>query len=183
MSELKTTYLPKEYKKSVERIYSEYKKLMYYTAMKFVNNTDHADDIVHSAFLRIIKHIKKIESFTPQMQKGYIIYIVRNLSIDFLKQSENILTVPFEKHTAYIEDDKYDTERIVISKLEIKKVMDCIDNLEPKYSTAVFHRYVLGFSMIEIAKMLDITVENARVRCHRGRKKLLSTIMDGESNG
>ncbi len=183
MLNITSTYLPKEYRKSVEQIYNEYKKLMYYTAMKLVNNTDNADDIVHSAFLRIIKHIKKIESFTPKIQKGYIIYIVRNLSIDFLKQSDNVMTVPFEMHTAYIEDDKYDTERIVISKLEIKKVMDCIDNLDPKYSSAVFHRYILGFSIIEIAQMLEITVENARVRCHRGRKKLLSTIMDGEANG
>ena len=62
---------------------------MFYTAIKVVKNEDTAKDIVHSAFLKIIKHIRKIGEFSPEETKGYIIFIVKNLALDHISKFEN----------------------------------------------------------------------------------------------
>jgi len=182
MPKSESAYLPGKFKKRVEQIYKEHKRLMFFIAFKIVGNADHAEDIVQSSFLRIIKHIEKIDSFSPYEIKGYIIFIVKNLSLDFINKHENNINVPldiFEEHLAGAQNE---TERSAILNLEITRVIECLDEIDPKYAFAVFHKYVLGYSMAEIAKMLGITVENAKVRCHRGRAKLVKMVLEGESN-
>lgn len=171
--------LPKGYRQKVEQLYNDHKNLMYYTAIKVVKNPDTAKDIVHSAFLRVIKHIKKIDSFTPQEAKGYIIFIVKNLSLDHINKSENKNTVPLENLEHYLKSSNA-TEENALQNIDITSMLNNLESLDEKYSFAVFHKYVLGYTDAEIAKMLNITVSNVKVRCHRGRLMLASMLSRGD---
>ncbi len=173
--------LPKGYRKKVEQLYNDYKGLMFYTAVKIVKNEDTAKDIVHSAFLRIIKHIKKIDGFSPEETKGYIIFIVRNLALDHISRHENKNTVPLE-HIEHMIAGNNSTEKNALLNLDVTNMINHLESLDQKYSFAVFHKYVLGYSDAEIAQMLGITVSNVKVRCHRGRMMLASMISRGEYN-
>ena len=173
--------LPKGYRKKVEQLYNDYKGLMFYTAVKVVKNEDTAKDIVHSAFLRIIKHIKKIDEFTDEETKGYVIFIVKNLALDHINKFENKKTVPLESLEHGLASENA-TEKNALLNLDIINMISHLESLDQKYSFAVFHKYVLGYSDAEIAQMLGITVANVKVRCHRGRIMLANMISRGEQS-
>ncbi len=86
--------LPAKYKSKVEKLYYEYRSDMLYTALAIVKDYSHAEDIVQLAFIRVIRHMDKISALPGSEVRGYIIYIVRNLSFDFLRKQKNSSTVP-----------------------------------------------------------------------------------------
>lgn len=179
MLQKKQQELPSQYYKMVEELYNEHKPTMICVAMKIVNNKDHAYDIVQSSFISIIKHAKKLSTMSEKQVKGYLILTVRNRAIDFKRLHENKYTVPLDIQT--IISDCNSAEKEAILNIQIHDIMLYIDNMDSKYSTAVFHKYVLGFTMAEVAKLLNISVANAKVRCARGRAKLLELIKAGET--
>ena len=154
---------------------------MFYVALKIVKNEDAASDIVHSAFIRIIKHIEKIETFSETELKGYIIYIVKNLAVDSVRLHENEKTVSLDGFESFLTSQN-ETEKDAIINISISDMLNKLDSLDPKYSTAVFHKYVLGYSTAEVAEILSISVANAKVRCHRGRMMLLGMLRGGDGD-
>ena len=58
-----------EEKVKFEQIYLKYRGLMYQVADGILHNRQDAEDAVHNAFLRVIKHFKKFQS-TPLQDQG-----------------------------------------------------------------------------------------------------------------
>lgn len=171
--------LPSQYYKMVEELYSKHKPTMICVAMRIVNNKEHAYDIVQSSFISIIKHAKKLSTMSEKQVKGYLILTVRNRALDFTRLHENKFTVPLDTDVAVSESSSAEKEAIL--NIQIHDIMLYIDKMDRKYSVPVFHKYVLGFTMAEVARILDISVANAKVRCTRGRAKLLKLIKAGET--
>ena len=171
-----TKELPRQYRKLVEHLYSEYKPLMLCVAMKIVKNEDHATDIVHSSFESIMKHAEKLSGMSEREVKGFIVLTVKNRSLDFLDLHENNRTLPLDKFSEHITEDYTTAEKEAILNMEIDGIMTKLENLDRKYSVPVFNKYILGYSMEEVAQTLGISVQNAKVRCSRGRSMLLEMI-------
>jgi RNA polymerase sigma-70 factor (ECF subfamily) len=68
------------------------------------------------------------------------------------------------------------------AKIEVQALDKALQTLPEHYRAAVILRDVYGFNTEEIAKQLKISVTAAKVRVHRGRKKL-KEIVYGEEEG
>jgi RNA polymerase sigma-70 factor (ECF subfamily) len=68
------------------------------------------------------------------------------------------------------------------AKIEVEALEQALQTLPEHYRTAVILRDVYGFNTEEIAKQLKISQTAAKVRVHRGRKKL-KEIVYGEEKG
>ncbi len=174
--------LPRQYRKMVEHLYSEYKPLMVCVAMKVVKNEDHATDIVHSSFESIMKHAKKLSAMSEKEVKGFILLTVKNRALDFVNLHENSKTLPLEKFSEHMQDDYSSAEKEAILNMEIDGIMLKLEKLDSKYSVPVLNKYILGYSMEEVAQTLGISVQNAKVRCSRGRSMLLGMIKAENDN-
>jgi RNA polymerase sigma-70 factor (ECF subfamily) len=71
------------------------------------------------------------------------------------------------------------TEDAAGTKLELRAVERALSTLPEHYRSAVVLRDVYGFSIEEIAKQLDISETAAKVRVHRGRKRLKEAMWPG----
>ena len=69
-----------------EAIFNNYKKTMYYIANSILKDEHYSHDAVQNSFLKIIKHIDKIEDVKCNKTKGFIVTIVRNSSIDIYRK-------------------------------------------------------------------------------------------------
>lgn len=167
--------LPPKYRSKVEKLYYDYRNDMLYTALAIVKDFSHAEDIVQLAFIRIIKHIGKINTLSGGEVKGYIIYIVRNLSFDFLRKQKNNNTVSYDSMENSA-DSGETLENIAMADFELSAVKQKLNEMDDKYSLPLILKYTLEFSHAEIADLLDISIENVKIRCHRGRKKLIEAI-------
>lgn len=75
-----------------ERVYLEYKGLMYHVAYKILNNEQDAEDAVHNAFLKIAEYIERIGDPVCPKTQNYVVTIVENKAIDIYRAT---LTMPY----------------------------------------------------------------------------------------
>jgi RNA polymerase sigma-70 factor, ECF subfamily len=73
-----------------------------------------------------------------------------------------------------------DPQREVELRLELGAVETELARLPEHYRTAVVLRDVYGFNIEEMARQLDISETAAKVRVHRGRKKLKAALYRSE---
>ncbi len=172
--------LPESYKKRVEQLYDEFKSVMFCTALSIVKDTAQAEDIVHFAFIKIIKHIERIDRLPHNEIKGYVVLIIKNLSIDYIRKRNQEKIVSME-NADYPDEGGTSVESIVIVNLELSKVKENLKVMNDKYSLPLILKYSLGFSHAEIAEMLDISAETAKIRCYRG-KRMLADAMGREAS-
>ena len=167
--------LSADYRKYVEHLYDEYKNMMYRTAMGIVKDQAQAEDIVQFAFVRIIRHIEKLRNLSGDEVRGYITLIIRNLAVDNLRKRRKENVVPIES-VQYPAEGKDSLEDVAMANLELGRVKLNLKIMDEKYSLPLIMKYSLGFSHSEIAEILGISVENVKVRCHRGKRMLMDAV-------
>ena len=123
---------------------------------------------VQNSFLKIIKHIDKIEDVKCNKTKGFIVTIVKNSSIDIYRklQMEKNKVQKLENEILSFEQEVYDTD-ILPNKVEV-----AILKLPERYKQVFFLKYSHGFHDDKIADMLDISPSAVRTRIKRGKEKL-----------
>lgn len=174
--------LPQQYRCFVEELYIEHKDVIMYVALGIVKDKDIAQDIVHHAFVKVIKHIERIEALPKNEQKGYVICIVKNLAIDHLRKRQRESIISYELVEATVSDNTALTENIVMTGLEVGLVKKKLEEMDEKYALPLILKYTLGMTQVEIAQVLDISVGNVKARCHRARKKLIEAMGEGAHN-
>ena len=71
------------------------------------------------------------------------------------------------------------TEQLVIRKEMSDCVNEFIDKLPPDYRTVIVLSDLEGFANKEIAEILGISLENAKIRLHRARARLKKALKEG----
>ena len=73
----------------MERIFIEYRGIMYYQAYEILRNDMDAEDVIIECWITLCKHIKKlqeIETKSPADLKRYIARSIQNASINLKKR-------------------------------------------------------------------------------------------------
>ncbi|MGL5347726.1 MAG: RNA polymerase sigma factor [Peptostreptococcaceae bacterium] len=154
-----------------ELIYKEYKKTMFYVAKGILQNDHNAEDAVSLSFIKIIKHLDKINEVNCHKTKGLIVIIVKNTSIDLYrkikKEREHIHSI--EEKDELFENIEFEVEN---------SVQEAILKLPSKYRDIFFLRYCHQLEYDEISKFLDIKESTIRSLVSRGKKKLEFILRD-----
>jgi RNA polymerase sigma-70 factor (ECF subfamily) len=86
-------------------------------------------------------------------------------------------------HETGAEDEMFDevasqgiVEDAAEAKLDVADLEKALGRLPEHYRSAIVLRDVYGFSMAEVASQLGISETAAKVRVHRGRKKLKEMV-------
>ncbi|MPM38230.1 ECF RNA polymerase sigma factor SigW [bioreactor metagenome] len=162
-----------EEKNKFEQIYYQYKQLLFYVANKILNDEYLSEDAVHETFIKIAENISHIsEDICPQT-KGYIVIIVRNISLNMLKKQKSYIDI--DDYSEIISDD-YSLEDEVLSKHSYSLIIEEISNLPITYKDVLYLTYVEELSTKEIACLINIENEAVKKRLQRGRKILLENI-------
>lgn len=165
----------------VEKLYKEYKNLMYKEANNILKDTSLAEDAVQQSFIKIIKNIEKIDEKNEAKTRSFLVIICRNIALDiyknrlYLNQNSNSLDFEIDEDDEgpvdYVEPSK-----IVIDKETIEKVTECIRNLPPIYRDVLLLEKVHNNTKEEIAELLNIKYETARKRSLRARKMIADAL-------
>lgn len=145
-----------------EKIYLEYKGLMFYVANKILDNEYDAEDSVHCAFIKIAENIQKIDKAVCPKTQSYVVTIVENKAIDMYRANQR------RKNVQYID------EVVGLSAEEIQGhgLANCILKLSPRYREIILLKYYHGFNCKEISKQLDLTETNIIKLDQRAKNKL-----------
>ena len=151
---------------------------MFYAAKRILKNEHTAEDAVHKAFLRIIKHLDKINENDCHKTRAFLVVITEHIAIDIYRKQkrENILS--FDELEIYIADNSLPEHEV------FNEISYIIEKLPVNYSTVLRLKFSQGYNNSEIAQILDITKDNVRQRISRSKKKLSQLLKkEGEFIG
>ncbi len=152
-----------EDKSLIEFLYTEYKQIMYKTAVSILHNNVDAEDAVHEAFLRVIKNISKFHKYSCNENVSYLVIIVRGIALNMLAESNN--TVALSEDIPSEEDVEATTE----ISITYEQVVKNIESLSPALKNIATLRWVNDLSEKEISEMLDMNINTVRSSISRAK--------------
>lgn len=154
-----------------QRIYDQYKNMMYWVAYDITKNTHDAEDVVQLSLIKLIDILYRIEEeeIGRSRCKNLLITITKNTAIDHLRKASHA-PIPFE--TVEKPDTSRSAEDLYIETEDYKKLIQCIDKLDEKYTERLLHH----LSARETAKILNISEFNVNTRLLRA-KRLLAELL------
>lgn len=155
-----------EYKITASEAFKRYSDMVYRLAFARVKNTYDADDILQEVFLRFIKCKEKVNN--EEHTKALLIRITINCSKSMLSSSWFKKTEPLSENLS-ASDPSFDT-------------LDAVLRLPKKYRTVIHLHYYMGYSVDEIAKILNSKPSTVKSQLHRARQKLKSDLKGVEAN-
>lgn len=158
-----------EDKSKFENIYETYRGLMYHVAFRRMNHVQDAEDVVHHVFVKIAENIKKIEPVSPKT-KQLVVIMVCNRATDVLRIRNRHPTI------------SYDDELLCDMQYELEEedlLTKCIMQLPEQQRMVIWLKYVYGYSLREISKLLDISLVWTQKIDQRAKKKLKKLYQEG----
>ena len=166
-------------------IYQEFQPKIAHYLHRLLGNQD-TEDIAQEVFAKVSRGL---ESFKGQSKLSTWIYrIATNTAIDklrsasFKRSSENTLQID-ETTVEDRNDSCGHTDPPIDQKVIRKEMSQCvreyIDRLAPEDRTVLVLSELEGFKNREIADILEISLENVKVRLHRARASLKKVLDDG----
>lgn len=144
---------------NMKDVLSEYSDMVYKIAYSQTKNQHHAEDVFQEVFLRLIK--KKPSFQSKDHLKAWLIRVTINCSKSIF------LSFHFKKR-AELSNDIADSNVI----LEKSELYYAVMNLPNKYKNVLYLFYYEGYSIKEIATILDKKEATIKTNLHRGRNLL-----------
>ena len=156
------------FRKIFEELFEKYKKKVYFTAYRMLNNHEEASDVLQEAFL---KAYKSFRGFRRESQFSTWIYrIAANLCIDRIRRKwpqysldENIEIKGWESENP---------QNILEAKELHNSVTKALGSLSPQQKAVVVLHTFQGLKHKEIAEILGCSVGAVKVNLYHGRKYL-----------
>ncbi|MBQ2562594.1 MAG: RNA polymerase sigma factor [Muribaculaceae bacterium] len=149
----------------IEIINIEQERLRRFLLALCCGNRDEADDIAQNALLKAYLSISKYEGTTWLYRIAYNLFIDTNRCRRTLQSLETL-----EKHV----DATFDADR----DFRYQPLYMALENLPPKERTAILLFYLKGYSIKEIADIVDATEDAVKKQLSRGRVKLKNLLKD-----
>ncbi len=142
----------------------------YNLARWLVRNRDDAEDIVQEAFL---KAFKALDSFRGGDARIWMLSIVRNTAMNFMRKRKPVMTDLDPLEPA---DQSPDPEQSLLEKSRRTQVLRAIARLEPEFRETLVLREIEGLAYKEIAAILDVPIGTVMSRLSRARQQLLMEL-------
>ncbi len=159
-------------RKAQVQIYKLYYKAMYNTALRILNDSAGAEDIMQESFLEAFR---KIETYREESSFGsWLKKIVVNKSIDTLRKSRD--TVSLDEIDQEVAEPADEEDFIQVLSTRVEEIRKAIHRLPDSYRIILSLHLLEGYDHEEIAQVLDISYNLSRTRYSRARKKLLGYL-------
>lgn len=168
-----------------KELYKEFQPKIVHYLSRLLGNQD-ADDIAQEVFAKVSRGLA---SFKGQSKLSTWIYrIATNTAIDKLRSAasrrSSEISSRIDEASAWDPNDAVrNTEPPLDQKVIRKEMSQCvkeyIDRLSPDHRSVLVLSELEGFKNREIADILEISLDNVKVRLHRARASLKKELDDG----
>ena len=156
-------------KETLGELYAAYAPKLKSVCRSYVKDESVAEDILHDAFIIIFTSIGELKE--GQKLEGWMITIVKNLSLKYLRHMQKHSTSLLDLNREVMDDTLENGQNV-----ELDVLLQAIDAL-PKGSREVFKLSVLdGLSHNEIGRMLGINPHSSSSQLFRAKKMLQAML-------
>ena len=166
-------------------IYAELQPKIHHYLSRLLGDQE-VEDVVQEVFTKVSRGL---DSFNGQSKLSTWVYrIATNTAIDKLRSPAHRYasdrtsledSAGVEHSTSRIAQTETSIDQKVIRKEMSECVREYVDRLPPDHRTVLVLSELEGFKNREIADILQITLENVKIRLHRARASLKKELDDG----
>lgn len=157
-----------------QALYDRYSKAMFNTALRIVNKTADAEDVLQEAFTDAFFQLRSFEN--KSTFGAWIKQIVVYKSIACLKR-QRLSLVNMEMAEDVIEENQIDEAEVWYT---VDTIRQTIRKLPDGYRTVLSLNLLEGYDHEEIAGILGIAPSTVRTQYIRAKQKLLQLLKKGE---
>lgn len=149
------------------RLVQLYKDMIFRLAYSYTKNHFDADDVTQNVLLQLYKTDKAFKS--EAHLKNWLMRVTVN-------HCKNLFRAPWRKHENL--DDYANT--LVFEEESSKDLFRIVMGLDKKYRVTLLLHYYEGYSIREIAHIMDVSENTVSTRLARGRKILKDLLTEVE---
>lgn len=158
-----------------ETLYRKYKDQLFRTALAITSDRGAAEEILQDCFLRAYDHIDGVDgcsSLRPWLHR-----IIVNLSYNWAAK-RRLRFISLEDVFGRLLMTPYNSPERAFEREELLQVVyEAIKSLSMPQRVVIVLFYLQGFSLAEIADVLDCPVGTVKSRLHNARKALRKRLM------
>lgn len=169
------TFRSEDDKNKFTELFQRYNKLLYYFAMDILHNHADAEDAVQVTYIKIFHNLDKIEETNERKTVNYIVTILKNVAFNIYNKNKE-----FANHMKNDTNELFiqSSNQLSFENLHFENFKTIIESLDEKYQIPLLLMYVYGFSIIEIAEIMDISESNAGTRIYRAKLKIKDLLYE-----
>ncbi len=158
-----------------EALYNLHKAPIFHVALAITGDRHMAEEILQEVFLRVYKHIQNVRSGTPLAPWLYRITV--NLTYDMTAKQHRGQTM-LQRLRDWLPVTPLKSPERQVEEQEFQKlVFEAINKLEFRQRTTLVLFYLQGFSMAEIAEIMDCPLGTVKSRLHYARVNLRKALL------
>ncbi len=159
-----------------EKIYTLYRKKMWYAANSVLSDAYLAEDAVHNAFMGIAKNMKRIGDIESPKTLSYVVTASKNAAIDILRKNKGLPETDIDE--LYDVSDKESSS--FYQEFEAEDfIVKTLAAMPDTYRDVLYLLIVEQMSEKEIAELLGRKPGTIHQQVRRGRTILKEELMKG----
>jgi RNA polymerase sigma-70 factor, ECF subfamily len=167
-------------KSKFETLYENHRLAMLWTAQNILKDRSLAEDAVHDAFLRVIDHLENITPENCNSTRSFLVIIVRNISLDYLRRRKKLGEVNLDDFEEYLEDEQADPEQLLIGQETSRRMQDALEKINPAQADLLALHVTYEMTYKEIAQLVNQSAGNVKVQIHRARARIARLLKEDE---
>jgi len=152
-----------------------YKDLVFTLAIRMMKNREEAEEVSQDTFIKVYKSLYKFKG--DSKFSTWIYRVAYNTCLDRLKSNKRKQqTVEINEFTEYQVKSLDDALSLMEAEERKQAIQDCLQLLPPDDCVLLTLYYFEELSLEEIAKVVNLTANNVKVKLFRSRKKLTTIL-------
>lgn len=156
-------------------LYDYYVDRIYRFVFFKVNSQEDAEDITAEVFLKTWQYIRNTDQRIENMN-ALLYRMARNAVIDYYRNKRRTEVQLSEQEQFLRIMEARSLEEKIDARLKLDKIHELLNHIKDEYRDVILLRHVEGFSINEIATILEKKNSTVRVLLHRGVKRLNELI-------
>jgi len=139
--------------------------------LRYTSSSEEAEDVLNEGFLKAFQHLDKYDETLPF--KAWLRTILVNTAISHYRRNSR-----FDQHTSLDEGEQVAFNDDIVEKMAAEEILALVQQLSPTYRTVFIMHVVDGYTLHEIAGLLEHNEATVRSNFARARQKLQVLIKE-----
>ena len=159
-----------------EQLVNEYKGLVFSLVLQMVKERQAAEEVAQDVFIKVFK---SIQGFKGDSKFSTWLYrVTRNCCLDHLRAKKiKYKEVEIEEFSMTRLDSATNALEMMINEERNERLRRCLSYLSAEDAAILTLFYFEERNLNEVADVLETSINSAKVRLHRARKRLASVLI------
>lgn len=162
------------------RAYDSYADAIFRHCYFRVSDKEKAKDLMQETFIRTWDYIEKGNKIQFKKIKSFLYKTASNLIIDEYRKNKGTTSLEGLRDKGFEIGIKPELDRAADVQIEVRRVMEVLDDLGKQYREVVIMRYIDGLAPKEISEITGDTTNNVSVKLNRAVRNIKEIIAADE---